>query len=444
MSTGWYTHTVGLSGYEDILPIASGGMGRVDLAVRTEGSFQRLYAVKRLHPSLDDPEFREMFLDEGRLAGLIRHANVVSVLDVGADDSGPYLVMEYVDGVPLSRLLKDTHVRGTKLPLQIACRLLIDVAHGLHAAHELTTLEGDSLRLVHRDVSPQNILIGFDGVARVTDFGVAKPLGLATRNKTATGMLKGKLGYMSPEQLQFLDIDQRSDLFSLGVLLYETVAGSRLYNGETGPRRILHDPIPDLGDARAGLPPALVELCFRLLAKSPEQRPATALDVAEALEDILANLVNDEGPITIASHLDGQYSDTRVARAEEVKTAIALRSELSRTQAQQPQTGWLIPLLVVVVLIAGIAAWRVTQQDHREETHAPTVETSPAQEPDPVRESLPTGLNAPEEPPARVEPARARMSRMQRVRPTMRQESMTMESTESMSVNELEIWTMFE
>jgi hypothetical protein len=299
-------------------------MGEVDLAARREGSFERLFAIKRLKPEfLHEPEVRAMFLDEARLAGLVRHPNVVSVVDVGADERGPFLVMEYVEGVPASDLIEAAGDRP--LPMEVCLRIARDAAEGLHAAHELLDAEGRALDLVHRDVSPQNILVGFDGVARVTDFGIAKALGRASR--TSTGILKGKLGYMAPEQLRFEEPDRRADLFALGVVLFELLTGRRLYRSVEdmdGPRRILAEPPPDLADYRDDVSPALAELSFELLAKDRGARPDTSRAVARRLEAILADTIGAGGAIETADLLTERFATSRAQRKAQVAEALAL------------------------------------------------------------------------------------------------------------------------
>ncbi|MCA9592453.1 MAG: serine/threonine protein kinase [Myxococcales bacterium] len=310
--------------YTKLCPLASGGMGIVDLAVRRDGSFERLFAIKHLKPDyLAEPEVRAMFLDEARIAGLMRHPNVVSVTDVGEDEGGPFLVMEFVEGVSAARLIATRSVHP--IPLTVALRVAKEVADGLHAAHELVSAEGEPLGLVHRDVSPSNILIGFDGVARVTDFGIAKALNQTS--KTATGVLKGKLGYLSPEQLRFEEPDRRADLFALGVVLFEMLTGKRLYKsvrGTDGPRRILTEPPPDLADFRDDAEPELVELLFELLAKDREHRPANAHAVSLRLEAILAHLLTAGDTIEtsdfVAQHFAKQREDLR-ARIREARDA---------------------------------------------------------------------------------------------------------------------------
>jgi serine/threonine-protein kinase len=309
-------------------------MGRVDLAVRLEGSFERLFAVKRLKAALaDDTGVREMFLDEARIAGLVRHPNVVSVLDVGHDTEGPYLVMEWVEGVSVAQLLAQRSAHP--LPVDVCLRVAAQVADGLHAAHEQGDGEGRPLHLVHRDVSPQNILIGFDGVARVTDFGIAKALGRTTQ--TSTGILKGKLGYISPEQLRFEPADRRADLFGLGVVLFELLTGKRLYRGEDeldGPRRILSEPPPDLGDFRVDVEPELVELMFELLAKSREGRPETAKAVAQRLEAMLAALTAAGETTDTAELLARHFSDAREQQRQRTRESVErARVEVTKSTA---------------------------------------------------------------------------------------------------------------
>jgi len=281
----------------------------VELCVRREGRFLRWCARKRLHQQFrSDPSFRTMFMDEARLAGLVRHPNAVGVLDVGEDEDGPFLMMDFVEGVPLSRLIAEAADVGRSIPMQVAVRICGDAARGLHAAHEVRSENGALLGLVHRDISPQNILVGFDGTVRVTDFGIAKALGNASR--TSAGVLKGNMGYLSPEQLRFEEADRRSDFFSLGVTLYELLSGCRLYtnkDGFEGTRRILTEPPPDIGEVRSDVPPELCELLFELLAKNRESRPASASDIDGRLEGILAVLIAEEGSLTVSDYMSQHF-----------------------------------------------------------------------------------------------------------------------------------------
>ncbi|MEP6655478.1 MAG: protein kinase [Myxococcales bacterium] len=296
--------------YTRVTTIAQGGMGYVELVFRREGRFLRWCARKRLHEQYrSDPTFRSMFMDEARLAGLVRHPNAVGVLDVGVDDDGPFLIMDFVEGVSLSRLIADAVGAGRSIPMQVAVRICMDAARGLHAAHEVRAEDGTVLRLVHRDVSPQNILVGFDGTVRVTDFGIAKALGNSSR--TSAGVLKGNMGYLAPEQLRFEEPDRRSDFFSLGVTLYELLSGRRLYPNKTGfdgTRRILTEPPPDIGEVRNDVPPELCELLFEMLAKERDSRPATAAEIASRLEGILAVLIAEEGSVTVSDYMSQHFA----------------------------------------------------------------------------------------------------------------------------------------
>jgi len=306
----------------------------VEIALREEGDFRRLYVIKRLRQGFrEDPSVREMFLAEARIAGLIRHSNVVSVLDVGQDSKGPFLIMDYIEGVSVSHFIRDHKKMGREVPLQLALRIGAEAARGLHAAHTLCAPDGTPFHVVHRDVSPQNILLGFDGITRLTDFGVAKAVGHLVN--TEAGVLKGKFGYMSPEQLRFQPVDARSDIFSLGVVLYELLAGRRLYSTEDGtpePQRILEEPPPDIGEERSELPPEVVALFFRLLAKDPDLRPATAKEVAQTLDSLRVSMEAVQGVQSL-----GDYLETHCAeRREKQLSAISVAMESLESQGGGP------------------------------------------------------------------------------------------------------------
>jgi serine/threonine-protein kinase len=274
--------------YELIGEIASGGMATVYLARLTGvGGFQRFVAMKRLHPHLaNEKEFVEMFLDEARLSAGIHHPNVVPILEVGASPVGYYLVMEYVEGDTLARLLSRAANRGRRIPPGVTLRVALDMLAGLHAAHELRDDAGQPVNLVHRDVSPQNVLVGTDGIARITDFGVARA---ASRlSATRVGQLKGKIAYMAPEHAQGdEDIDRRADVFSSGVVIWEAFAARRLFKADHEAAtltRVISDPIPDL---LALAPHAGAEVCsvvMRALDRDRQRRFASCAQFADALE----------------------------------------------------------------------------------------------------------------------------------------------------------------
>ena len=276
-----------LGRYEILTTIAQGGMATVYLG-RALGAagFQRLVAIKCLHPHVaSDDQFVDMFMDEARLAARIRHPNVVPTLDLENGDDGLFLVMEYVEGDGLLGLLRASAKAGQAIPPMIAVRVMLDVLHGLQAAHELTGDRGEPLRIVHRDVSPHNILVGTDGIARITDFGIARAESRVTH--TREGQIKGKLSYMAPEQTSGDEVDRRADLFSAGIVLWECLAARRLFKGETDAevlRNLLEAPVPLLAEQN-GLPPAIDAVLAKALARNPAERWPTAAAFAEALED---------------------------------------------------------------------------------------------------------------------------------------------------------------
>lgn len=265
--------------------IAAGGMASVHLG-RLLGAvgFSRTVAIKRLHPHLArDGEFANMFLDEARLAARIRHPNVVAVLDVVHDAGELLLVMDYVQGESLSRLSRAMRPGG--IPPRLAVTVMTGVLHGLHAAHEATTEQGEPLHIVHRDVSPQNVMVGVDGVARIFDFGVAKAAHRA--QTTQDGSIKGKISYMAPEQLLSEAVDRRADVYSAAVVLWEALTGERLFDGENQGRmirKILDEPVPLPSSVTPGLPRALDEAVMRGLERDLTKRWQTARDFAAALE----------------------------------------------------------------------------------------------------------------------------------------------------------------
>ena len=267
--------------------IAVGGMATVHLG-RLIGpvGFSRTVAIKRLHPQFaKDPEFVGMFLDEARVAARIQHPNVVGSLDVIAEEHEVLLVMDYIQGETLSRLLRlSAKDNATPYPAVIV-RVLVDALYGLHAAHIATSENGEPLNIVHRDVSPQNILVGVDGVARVLDFGVA--LAAMRSQTTSQGQVKGKLAYMAPEQLQGTAVDRRADIFAAGVVLWEALAMRRLFQtddlGELV-RRLMSAQIPPPSRFNPEVSPELDRVVLRALNRDPSQRYHSARAFAAALE----------------------------------------------------------------------------------------------------------------------------------------------------------------
>lgn len=362
--------------YVELFPLARGGLGQVSLVSRKQGSFQRVYAMKRLHTHFaNDTQIQRMFLEEARIAGMLRHTNIASVIDVGDDKAGPFLIMEYVEGVSV-RAIRDRFPWPETVPLEVVIGLVSQTARGLHAAHTLRAPDGTPTPVVHRDISPANVLVGFDGGVRVADFGVAKALGSSP--ETSGGVLKGKLSYMSPEQLGFRDVDARSDIFALGVLFYELISGSRLYREssttETA-RRILDEEVPDITEVRRDLPSEVVELLFEMLAKDRSERPASAEAVADRLERV--ELLDSKGasPAGIARFVGEHFATTRLAKETRLEQALAGQTEAPdiqavetltptrvegagrRAPAAEPRRARIVGLAALVTLSLGSMAW---------------------------------------------------------------------------------------
>jgi serine/threonine-protein kinase len=295
--------------------IAAGGMAAVHVGrLVGQGGFARTVAVKRLHPQFAlDPEFVAMFLDEARLAARIRHPNVVPTVDIVNGDGELFLVMEYVDGESFSTLLRLAGDGGERVPVDVAASVVAQALRGLHAAHEATSDLGEPLHIVHRDVSPQNILVGTDGVSRVLDFGVAKALGKL--HTTREGQLKGKLGYLAPEQVLGQPVTRRSDVFAAAVVLWEALAGQRLFAAESEGdvlRRIMDGVIERPSQHAAGVPAAIEDVVMTGLAKEPADRFDTAMAMADAIESAISPAPQP----TIARWLQGLAGDRLRARAE--------------------------------------------------------------------------------------------------------------------------------
>ncbi len=265
---------------------ASGGMASVHFGRLLGGAgFSRTVAIKRLHPHLaEDPDFLSTMIDEARLAARIQHPNVVPTLDVVAAEGELLLVMEYVRGESLARLVKIEAACNRRLSLPIASAIVIGALHGLHAAHEATSDQGAPLGIVHRDVSPQNILVGVDGLARVIDFGIAKATGRL--QTTQQGEVKGKVPYMAPEQLAGRAVSRTADVYAMGVVLWEMLTGSRLFSGDTQGAvvaKVLAGATDPPSRHAFNLPAGLDELVMKALARDPADRFASALDMAEKL-----------------------------------------------------------------------------------------------------------------------------------------------------------------
>lgn len=273
-----------------VRPLAAGGMAELYLAARrTAAGPPELVAVKRMLPHLGwDPEFVRMFLEEVRIAASLRHPNIVQVVDFGVGEGGHYLAMEFLHGRTLRAIQRSIREQGP-LPLGFSVGTVIEVAVGLHAAHEHRDRDGNPVEVVHRDVSPTNVMITFDGRVKLLDFGIARVT--EHTQQTRAGTLKGKVGYMSPEQCRGERVDRRSDVFGLGILLYELTVGRRAFYADNDYAVIGKVADGDYlrpGVAVPGFPPALEAVIVRALEVEPEQRHPTAAALVEELQRFAA------------------------------------------------------------------------------------------------------------------------------------------------------------
>ncbi len=283
-----------LGRYELLTPIASGGMAQV-WAARLKGArqFQKIVAVKTMLPKLsEDEQFEQMFLDEASLASQIRHPNAVEIMDLGEQHGVLYLVMEFIEGVPLNHLMKTAKPRGG-IPLPIAARIALQACAGLHAAHELKDEKGRAIGLVHRDVSPQNLLVTYDGVTKVVDFGVAKATALGD-GATQAGQVKGKVSYMAPEQINGEGLDRRADVFALGIVLYALTTGKHPFRRESEAATMYNicsaDAVVPPGKVVEGYPKALEKIVLKALEKNRASRYSSCDEMLRALDSLPSEL----------------------------------------------------------------------------------------------------------------------------------------------------------
>lgn len=315
-----------LGRYELLLPIASGGMAMV-WAARLKGTrgFQKIVAVKTMLPKLsEDAQFEQMFLDEASLASQVRHPHVVETLDLGEQDGVLFMVMEWIDGVPLHQLMKEAKKSGG-IPLPVAVRIVMQACAGLHAAHELRDAKGQLVGLVHRDVSPQNILVTYDGVAKVVDFGVAKATAHGD-GSTSAGQVKGKVAYMAPEQIKAKTIDRRVDVFAMGVVLYLLTTGKHPFRQENEAATLYRicDPKPAVNPHRLvpTYPMMLERVVMQALAKDPAKRYPTANDFARALDQALPRNLRASTDEEAASFVRSLFSERREQQARALAAAL--------------------------------------------------------------------------------------------------------------------------
>lgn len=332
-----------LGRYRVVDEIGIGGMASVHLArMDGPGGFQKWVAIKKIHPHLvEDESFVQMFLDEARVAARISHPNVATVFDLGKHEDTYWIAMEYLHGEPLREVMRRTEELGTAMPPEIACRVIADAAEGLHAAHELLGKNGEKLGLVHRDVTPHNLFVTYDGVTKVVDFGIAK---FSSRmSHTRAGTLKGKLAYMSPEQVHGEGIDRRTDIFALGVVLWELTTGQRLFRMESDLdtlAKVQECNVPRPSTLIRGYPVDLEKIVMKALAKNRGERFRTARELSRALQSLLMRrglfIASDE----VAAYTQSIFTDRIQKREAHLRWAAEVTQTINVEQMlSKPKIG---------------------------------------------------------------------------------------------------------
>jgi serine/threonine-protein kinase len=314
--------------YELLYPYAQGGMATVWLArVQGKHGFEKLVAVKTILSHLArDEGFRAMFLDEASIAARIRHPNVADILDLGEEHDTLYMVLEWINGDAWSKLYTAVSQAKQPFPIDMLLRIAADACAGLHAAHELRDDLGNPLGVVHRDVSPQNILISVAGVTKVIDFGIAKAMD-RTSEQTKTGMLKGKAQYAAPEQVRGVDLDRRADIWAIGTILYHYLSGQLPYEGKNDLQTLKNlssgKPPPPLPPS---VPAPVAQVVMTALKHPREQRFQTALDMQRALESVITTPVTTND---VAAFMVQYLSDRIDMRRQDLADALAEAEERS-------------------------------------------------------------------------------------------------------------------
>lgn len=351
--------------YELLMELASGGMGVVWIARKLgAGGFERFVVLKRVHDKYaSDREFRKMLLDEARIMSFVHDAHVASVLDVVDAGGRLSLVMEYVESVSFFGLLDDAAQRGIRVPIPIAARVMCDALAGLHAAHEAQSPEGP-LGIIHRDVSPDNIIVGLDGTSRIIDFGIAKATMQPITPETTTGVFKGKLRFMSPEQVQRKPLDRRTDVFSAGVVLYVALTGKgTIFRNEDESDLLMSLLLGDVLPPREhvpDLPEELERIVMRALAHERNERFATAAEMAEAIERATPLATTRE----VARWVEQHGGAAIVARRNHIQSTI-MRRRLKKIVRR-------VRIALVAVALLAVAGFALAHT-----LHARKVETVP-------------------------------------------------------------------
>ena len=311
--------------------IGQGGMAQVFLAIQEGiGGFEKPVVVKRIFPHLcQGDHFVKMFLDEARLAATVRHPNVVEIFDIGQDDEGYYIIMEYLSGETVAMVAQTLSRQKRAVPPHIACRIGASVAAGLHHAHQAVDTRGNPQPVVHRDVTPSNLILCFNGAVKIVDFGIAKAIESAEEGSDASNV-KGKLSYLSPEQVRHQPVDARTDVFQLGIVMHEMLCGRRLFNARTNHQKILavlDREIPRPSSVNPKIPGFLDDIVLDALERDRDQRTASAEDFRQQLEDALKRMGESVSPAELGGWLEST-----------IPTAYANRLQLERQAIKAART----------------------------------------------------------------------------------------------------------
>jgi serine/threonine protein kinase len=405
--------------YRLIRRLGTGGMAEVYEAVAERpGGFTQRCVVKRVLPQLaQDPDLVKMFVTEARVNAQLQHPNIVQIIDFGEVDGELFLAMEYVEGVDVLDVLRRSEEKKMRMPVAVSCYLVSEVAAALDYAHRRTDAEGRPLEIVHRDVTPSNIMLTNGGTVKLLDFGIAKVASHVRDERTRTGSLKGKVGYMSPEQAEGEDIDHRSDIFSLGVVLHESLTIQRVFRGRDDfeTLRLIREANPPPPSVlRDGVPPEIDRIVLRMLQRRPEDRFESCEELLDALQPVVHALHADERMArafitnlsesderTVVTPIFDHPSQRNAGSADAVPKVIESTANLTSGQMEQLPTGrhvvrtrprWAGPLLVLAAL-GGIAGFAIFAQRAHERSgaalepaviHVPASDLVPPPSPPPV------------------------------------------------------------
>lgn len=392
-----------IGSYEPLIRLASGGMASLYIARHGgAGGFERLVVIKRVHRHLlENRDFCDMFLEEARISSLIRHANVVPVIDIAKANGEVFLVLEYVESLSLAQLLFAAKANRELLPPPVVSCILSDALAGLHAAHEALDMRGASMHIVHRDVSPHNVLVDTHGISSIIDFGIAKAASCLTT--TNSGLFKGKVRYMSPEQMKQQPLDRRADVFSAGVVLYEALTGRILFPGDNEGDTVLSvllTQIPDPSLIAPGVSKELDSVAREALERRRDQRFATAARFREALLAACPPASTDE----VAAIVARLGNEVLTRRGEELQAALA-RSPAKLPAARGHRGRRLAVALSALLAVGGLGAGAIFVRANRVRERPPSAMTPSSAAPIAAPAPLETReADLPPEPSARSAP----------------------------------------